>query len=181
MTLGGSNPTPQVLPVSSTGTNFTFSASSATGNGGAWLSISPKGGECCNTPDNITATMTATTLPAGVYTGQMTFVEYSQQSMSMTVPVILTISDPHVPATIAATSGTPQTATVAKAFADVVGGDREGLLGRSCLRRAGDVRRAHQRRQRDLRLFRKHRDHQQRGHGDFASVHGQPISRANTP
>lgn len=120
MTLGGSNPVPQVLPVSSTGTNFTFSASSSTGNGGAWLSISPKGGECCNTPDNITATVSATTLPAGVYTGQMTFVQYPQQTMSQTVPVILTISDLHVPATIAATSGTPQTATVAKAFADAL-------------------------------------------------------------
>ena len=117
MTLGGPNPTPQVLPVSSTGTNFTFSASSATGTGGAWLSISPKGGECCNTPDNITATVSAATLPAGIYTGQMTFVEYSQQTMAMTVPVILTIADSHVPATIAATSGTPQSATVAKAFA----------------------------------------------------------------
>ena len=52
MTLGGSNPSAADIAVSSTGTNFTFSASSATGNGGAWLSISPKGVECCNTPDN---------------------------------------------------------------------------------------------------------------------------------
>jgi hypothetical protein len=118
MTLGGSNPVPQVLPVTSTGTNFTFSASSSTGNGGAWLSISPKGVECCNSPDNITATVSATSLPAGIYTGEMSFVQYSQQSMAMTVPVILTISDPNVPANITATSGTPQSATVAKAFAD---------------------------------------------------------------
>jgi len=118
MPLGGSNPAPQVFAVSSTGTNFTFSASSFTGNGGAWLSISPKGSECCNTPDNITATVSATTLPAGIYTGQIDFVEYSQQTMSQTVPVILTIGDPHVPATIAATSGTPQSATVAKPFAN---------------------------------------------------------------
>jgi hypothetical protein len=110
MTLGGSNPAPQVLPVSSTGSPFTFSASSATGNGGAWLSISPKGGECCTTPDNITATISATTLPAGVYTGQMTFLQYFQQSLSLNVPVILTISDPHVPVSITATGGTPQTA-----------------------------------------------------------------------
>jgi len=120
MTLGGSNPAPQVLPVSSTGSPFTFSASSATGNGGAWLSISPKGGECCTTPDNITATISATTLPAGVYTGQMTFLQYFQQSLSLNVPVILTISDPHVPVSITATGGTPQTATVAKAFADAL-------------------------------------------------------------
>jgi hypothetical protein len=118
MTLGGSNPSPQIVAVSSTGSNFTFSASAATGTGGAWLTISPSGIECCNTPDNITATVSATTLPAGIYTGQITFAEYSQQTMAMTVPVILTISDPHVPATITATGGTPQSATVTKAFAE---------------------------------------------------------------
>ena len=37
--------------------------------------------------------------------------------MAMVVPVILTITDPHIPATIAATGGTPQSATVSKAFA----------------------------------------------------------------
>jgi len=120
MTLGGPNPAAQIAAIASTGTNFTFSASSATGTGGAWLKISPSGIECCNTPDNITATVTATTLPAGIYTGQMTFVQYFSQAMSQTVPVILTISDPHVPATIAATSGTPQSATVAKAFASAL-------------------------------------------------------------
>jgi hypothetical protein len=118
MTLGGSNPSPQIAAADSTGTNFTFSASSATGTGGAWLKISPSGGECCNTPDNITATVSATTLPAGIYTGQITFVQYFQQTMSMTVPVILTISDPHVPAIVTATGGTPQSATVTKAFAE---------------------------------------------------------------
>ncbi len=118
MTLGGSNPMPQMLAVSSTGTNFNYSASSVTGNGGTWLSISPKGAECCATPDNITATVTATTLPAGIYTGQITLVQYPQQAMSMTVPVILTISDPHIPANIAATSGTPQGVTVGRPFAE---------------------------------------------------------------
>ena len=120
MTLGGSNPTPRIVAVTSTGTNFTFSASSATGTGGAWLKISPSGFECCNTPDNITATVSATTLPAGIYTGEITFVQFSQQSMAMTVPVILTITDPHVPAAITATSGTPQTAAVTKTFAEAL-------------------------------------------------------------
>ena len=118
MTLGGPNPTAQMLAVSSTGTNFTYSASSVTGNGGTWLSISPKGVECCNTPDTETVSVSATTLPAGIYAGQITFTQYAQQNQSMTVPVILTISDPHIAATIAATSGTPQTAAVGKAFAD---------------------------------------------------------------
>ena len=120
MTLGGPNPAAQIQAVTSTGTNFTFNASSSTGNGGAWLSISPSGAECCNTPDNITASVAATTLPAGIYTGQMTFVQYFLQSVSQTVPVILTISDPHVPAAITATSGTPQSATVAKPFASAL-------------------------------------------------------------
>jgi hypothetical protein len=120
MTLGGSNPSPQIVAVGSTGSNFTFSASAATGAGGAWLKISPSGGECCNTPDNITASVSATTLPAGIYTGEITFVQYFQQTMAMTVPVILTISDPHVPATITATSGTPQTVAVTKTFAEAL-------------------------------------------------------------
>ncbi len=117
MTPGGTNPVPQIFQATSTGTNFTFSASAATGNGGAWLKISPTGSECCSTPSNITATVTANTLPPGVYTGQMTFVQYFQQTMAITVPVILTIADTHIPAVIKATGGTPQTATVAKPFA----------------------------------------------------------------
>ncbi len=51
MPKGGANPLPQILPVVSTGTNFTFSSAVYTGNGGNWLSISNLGGECCNTPD----------------------------------------------------------------------------------------------------------------------------------
>jgi Viral BACON domain len=121
MTLGGSNPSAQVIAVSSTGTNFAFSASSASGTGGAWLHISPSGVGCCSTPANVTASVTATGLPAGIYMGQITFLEYFQQSMAMTVPVILTISDPHIPSAITTTSGTPQSATVAKPFAQDLG------------------------------------------------------------
>ena len=108
-----------------------------------------------------------------MYTGQMTFLEYSQQTMSITVPVILTISDPHVPATIAATSGTPQTAAVAKAFAESHGGDGKRLLGRSSVWRVGDVQPLHQRGQRDLRLFRNTAITNGRGRGYVAGVHGQ--------
>jgi hypothetical protein len=118
MTLGGSNPSSQVVAVASTGTNFNFSAAANSATGGAWLTISPKGTNCCATPANITASVSATTLPAGIYTGQITFVEYFQQNMAMTVPVTLTITDPHVPATISATGGTPQAATVNKNFAN---------------------------------------------------------------
>jgi hypothetical protein len=38
--------------------------------------------------------------------------------MAMMVPVTLTITDPHIPATITSTGGTPQTATVNKNFAN---------------------------------------------------------------
>ena len=92
MTQGGANPLPQVLPVVSNGTNFTFSAASYNGNGGAWLSISNKGGECCTTPFAMTASVVnASTLAAGTYTGEITFTQYFQQTIWMTVPVTLTV------------------------------------------------------------------------------------------
>ena len=117
MTLGGSNPASQALAVSSTGTNFLYSASESTAAGGAWLKISPTGGECCSTPDNITVSISATTLPAGIYSGEIILTQYSQQDLWMVVPVTLTVTDSHIPATIKATAGTPQSATVAKSFA----------------------------------------------------------------
>jgi hypothetical protein len=40
--------------------------------------------------------------------------------MAMTVPVTLTITDPHIPATIKATGGTPQSVTVNKNFASLL-------------------------------------------------------------
>jgi Bacterial Ig-like domain (group 1)/Viral BACON domain len=120
MTLGGPNPSSQIVAVASTGTNFFFSAAAYTASGGAWLKISPTGTDCCATPANITASVSATTLPAGIYTSQITFVQYSQQAMAMTVPVTLTITDPHIPATITATSGTPQSAIVNQNFANLL-------------------------------------------------------------
>jgi len=120
MTLGGSNPLSQIVAVASTGSNFSFSASATTGTGGAWLKISPTGTGCCSTPSNITASVSASTLPAGIYTGQITFIQYFQQTMAMTVPVTLTITDPHIPATIKATGGTPQSVTVNKNFASLL-------------------------------------------------------------
>src|SRR6202041_3378805 len=85
------NPLPQVLPVVSTGTAFTFSSAVYTGTGGNWLSISNLGGECCATPEAITVSVNASTLPAGTYTGEITFVQYFQRTMLMTVPVTLTV------------------------------------------------------------------------------------------
>ena len=105
------------MPYRVRGTNFTYSASEATATGGSWLKISPTGGECCSTPDSITVSIIGTPLAAGTYTGEIILTQYFQQDMWMVVPVTLTVTDSHVPATIKATAGTPQTATVTKAFA----------------------------------------------------------------
>jgi len=120
LAVGGTNPSPETIAVASTGSHFYFSASAAASNGGAWLQISPSGTECCDTPANISASVSASTLPVGTYTGEITFVEWSGQTMAMTVPVTLSVTNPLVPATIAATGGTPQTAAVTKAFADAL-------------------------------------------------------------
>jgi hypothetical protein len=91
MPFGGQNPLPQLLSVSTTGGTVRFTASSADASGGSWLSISPQGVGCCFTTEAITATVNASTLAAGSYTGQITFVEYPGGTMSMTVPVILNV------------------------------------------------------------------------------------------
>jgi hypothetical protein len=48
------------------------------------------------------------------------FFEYPSATMEMVVPVTLTVTDPRVPATIAATSGTPQSAIVNQNFANLL-------------------------------------------------------------
>src|SRR6266481_7102369 len=68
-----------------------FSASVATAKGGSWLSISPSGGGCCNTPLAIAASVNAGSLAAGTYTAEIIFTEYSNPGRSMVVPVNLTI------------------------------------------------------------------------------------------
>jgi hypothetical protein len=118
MTLGGANPPSQNFSVASTGSAFNFyTAAVATGKGGTWLAITPATGVHA-TPTTITASISGSTLPAGIYTGEVVFFEYSTSTMAMAVPVTLTVTDPHVPATITATGGTPQSATVTKAFAE---------------------------------------------------------------
>ena len=115
MTLGGSNPPSQNFTLASTGTTFnayTIDVASA----GNWLSVSPSTG-IYGTPKTITASVNASSLPAGVYAGEAVYFQYSNNAMAITVPMTLTITDPRIPATIAATGGTPQTATVKKAFA----------------------------------------------------------------
>jgi len=118
MTLGGSNPAPQTFSVASTGTAFNFyTVVVATGKGGTWLTTSPSTG-VHSTPTTITATVNGSGLPAGIYAGEVVFFQYSNNAMQMIVPLTFTVTDPHVPATIKATGGTPQSATVTKNFAN---------------------------------------------------------------
>jgi len=88
---GGANPLSQNVQISSTGTSFGFSAISATGNGGSWLSVTPGPGCCYATPYTVTASIiAAATLAAGTYTGQIVLISQSG-SMAMTVPVTLSV------------------------------------------------------------------------------------------
>jgi uncharacterized protein YbbK (DUF523 family) len=120
MTLGGSNPASQNFSVASTGTAFNFyTVTVATGKGGNWLTTSPNTG-VQSTPTTITATVNGSGLQAGVYAGEVVFFEYPSNTMEMVVPVTLTVTDAHVPATIKATGGTPQSVTVNKNFANLL-------------------------------------------------------------
>ena len=117
MTLGGGNPPSQTFTGASTGAAFNFYFDAvASGSTVSWLQISPNAG-VQTTPKAVTTSVSATSLPPGVYTGEVVLSEYPSNTMAMTVPVILTITDPHIPATIKTTSGTPQTAGVTKPFA----------------------------------------------------------------
>jgi hypothetical protein len=120
MTLGGANPAPQNLSVASTGTAFNFyTVAVATGKGGNWLTTSPLTG-VHTTPTTITTTINGSGLQAGIYAGEVVFFEYPSNTMEMVVPVTLTVTDPHVPAIISATGGTPQSATVNQNFANLL-------------------------------------------------------------
>ena len=117
-TLGGANPASKPFSVASTGTAFNFyTVVVATGKGGNWLTASPATGVHA-TPTTVTASINAAALQAGIYTGEIIFFEYPSNTMQMVVPVTLTVADPHVPATITASGGTPQTATVNVNFAN---------------------------------------------------------------
>jgi len=93
MPFGGANALPQVLNISTTdNSTIRFSASAVTAKGGAWLSISPTGNACCFTPLAVTASVKASTLAAGMYTGEIIITEFSNPGRSMTIPVTLTVA-----------------------------------------------------------------------------------------
>ncbi len=101
MPFGGANPLPQVVVIGSTGesssTNFNFDAVAITSKGGAWLTVSKSGVDCCTTPEALTVSVSANTLAAGTYTGEITITEYSNHDMAIIIPVTLTISSTAVP------------------------------------------------------------------------------------
>ncbi len=89
---GGANPLPQILTIESTDNSATrFTPVAATAKGGNWLSVSPNNNGCCFAPFPVTVSVNVGTLPAGTYTGEITFFEFANPGMSMTVPVTLTI------------------------------------------------------------------------------------------
>jgi len=92
MPFGGANPLPQVLSIATTGTALTFDASVVTSKGGSWLTIANTGTGCCTTPESITVSVNATTLPAGTYTGEIIFTQYVSHDTAMVVPVTLTVA-----------------------------------------------------------------------------------------
>ncbi|HZQ22550.1 MAG TPA: hypothetical protein VFA89_07090 [Terriglobales bacterium] len=93
MPFGGANPLPQIMTVASTaGTSIHFTPAAFTSKGGNWLSISPSGNGCCFTPEAFTVKVSASTLPAGTYTGQIAVTEYPSNTPALMVPVTLTIA-----------------------------------------------------------------------------------------
>jgi hypothetical protein len=93
MPFGGANPLPQVVTVATTdNSTIRFNASVATSNGGNWLSISPTGSGCCFTPLAVTASVNASSLAAGSYTGEIILTEFANPGRSMVVPVNLTVA-----------------------------------------------------------------------------------------
>ncbi len=93
MPFGGSNALPQVLNISTTDeSTIRFSVSPVTAKGGAWLSVSPSGNACCFTPLAVTASVNASTLAAGTYTGEIIITESTNPGRSMIIPVTLTVA-----------------------------------------------------------------------------------------
>jgi hypothetical protein len=93
MPQGGADPLPQLITVASTSSSLNFTVTSATGTGGSWLQVSPQSLGCCATPEVITVSITAPAgLPAGTYTGEIMITQYSNRSLSLTVPVTLTVA-----------------------------------------------------------------------------------------
>ena len=90
MPFGSVNPLPQMLPVATTGTRFSFGAVASTTSGGSWLKLSGPlaSGYTEATPYSVPVTISAAGLAAGTYQGQ---VALTSGSVTVNVPVTLTI------------------------------------------------------------------------------------------
>jgi hypothetical protein len=93
MPVGGANPLPQILTVASiNGATVEYLQATYTATDGNWLSVSPCNPYGCDTTYPLTVTVdNASSLPAGTYTGEVTIIQTGSPSMSMTVPVTLSI------------------------------------------------------------------------------------------
>jgi hypothetical protein len=92
MPVGGANPLPQLVTVAASDQSaIRFSVSSVTGKGGNWLQLSTSGIACCFTPFPLRVSLAASSLPVGVYTGEINIIQYANPAESMTVPVRLTV------------------------------------------------------------------------------------------
>ncbi len=91
-TFGGTDPLPQIIEITAADSNFDFTRVESTNSGGNWLSTVATGFNCCATPRAITVRVTTSaSMPAGIYTGQITFAVFNKPSTMMVVPVTLTV------------------------------------------------------------------------------------------
>src|SRR6202023_507479 len=89
----GAEPLPQILTIAySNQTTVRFSVTVSTSSGGGWLSTTPTGNACCFTPLAVSVVVTAGSLPAGTYSGQVLITNFSNSSIKMTIPVTLTVA-----------------------------------------------------------------------------------------
>jgi len=93
MPAGGGNPLPQMVTIASTTTSINFYQKVTTNNGGNWLSITQCNNSLfpCTTPSPVAVTVSASTLTAGTYTGQIVFTDVNNTGITLTVPVTLTV------------------------------------------------------------------------------------------
>ncbi len=96
MPSGGAAPLPQVVSgASTTSSNFYFDGAAYTGTGGNWLTVS-SASATLETPDSsqvIVNQTVASTLPAGVYTGEVVISGHNTgYAPAMVIPITLTVS-----------------------------------------------------------------------------------------
>jgi len=89
--VGGSPPAPQTLAVNGSGTLLNVSVSTATQNGGPWLSVSPSNGV---TNMNLTVSASPTGLSPGTYAGTINITASDPSVPPLTIAATLTVTDP---------------------------------------------------------------------------------------